>query len=124
MLLIRFVLPNFKLNPRFCKRKTQHIVYFADSLVSSISSDDYTVSAFTGKNLTDGKTHIILINKSIHDETKVSVNLGDSVYKTAESYILDGNSPVITKSSDAVKIKNGVMTVKLEPLTINHFVLQ
>ena len=27
MLLIRFVLPNFKLNPRFCKRKTQHIVY-------------------------------------------------------------------------------------------------
>ena len=27
MLLIRFVFPNLKLNPRFCKRKTQHIVY-------------------------------------------------------------------------------------------------
>ena len=31
MLLIRFVLPNFKLNPRFCKRKTQHIVYVPGS---------------------------------------------------------------------------------------------
>lgn len=98
--------------------------YFADSLLESITTDDYTVSVYTGKNKTDGKTHIILINKEIHEQTEVTVKIGKTGnFTQAESYVLDGIGTTIRKSETPVKIKNGVMTVNLDPLTINHFVL-
>ena len=39
MLLIRFVLLILQLNPRFCKRKTQHIVYI--EFVNRDETQDY-----------------------------------------------------------------------------------
>lgn len=98
--------------------------YFADTLLDAFSSDDHAVSVYAGKNASDGKTHIILINKEIHEATKVNVNLSDSKFTQAQKYVLDGSSTAIKKVDEAVKIQDGTMTLVLEPLTINHFVLE
>lgn len=98
--------------------------YFADTLVHSNSSDDYTVSAFVGKNSSDGNVHVILINKAIHEQTEVTLDLGKINCSEAENYILDGTGPLISKVNGSVKIKNGELKTTLEPMTINHLVLK
>lgn len=79
--------------------------YFGDNLVSSNSSDDYTVSSFVAENSTDGKLHIILTNKAIHTATKVTINLGDFESSSAELYVLDKSGPTIYQSDSKIKTK-------------------
>lgn len=98
--------------------------YFADTLLNAKSSDNYVVSAYVGKNNTDGKLHVILINKEIHEPVSVSLDLDKNDYSAAENYYLDDAGPLISKAKEPVKVKNGTLTVTLEPMTINHFVLQ
>lgn len=97
--------------------------YFGDSLIASTSSDDYPLSSFAAKNKSDGKMHIILVNKSIHDKTSVEIELNSKDYKSARKYILDKSGTNIRSDSNEIKIKGDRLTVELEPLTINHFIL-
>ena len=97
--------------------------YFGENLVSSNSSDDYTVSSFVAENTTDGKLHIILTNKAIHTATKVTINLDSYNASSAELYVLDNGGPDIYKSDSKIKTKKGQISLILEPLTVNHLVL-
>lgn len=97
---------------------------FGDSLIKSVSSDDYTVSSYVAKNKNDGKLHIILTNKNIHNKTKVTIDLGSKDWKTAQKYFLDKSGPLIQKDERVLKIKGGKLTLELEALTVNHLVLE
>ncbi|MCQ2592238.1 MAG: glycoside hydrolase family 44 protein [Treponema sp.] len=97
--------------------------YFGDSLVESTSSDDYAVSSFVAENSEDGKLHIILTNKEIHSGTLVTINLNDS-YTKAELYELDKSGSKIHMGENPVKIKKGSVSLVLNPLTVNHLILE
>lgn len=97
--------------------------YFGDTLISSSTSDDYTVTAFVAENKTDGKLHIIMNNKSIHTATKVTVDISDYKASSCELFVLDDSSTEIHKEDTKITIKNGKVTLVLEPLTVNHLVL-
>ena len=98
--------------------------YFGDNLIPSATSDDYTISSFVAENTTDGKLHIILTNKAIHTATKVTINLGSYKDSTAEWYVLDDSGAKIYKAADGIKVKNGQLTVVLDPLSVNQLVLE
>ncbi|MCQ2588042.1 MAG: glycoside hydrolase family 44 protein [Treponema sp.] len=97
--------------------------YFGDKLVPLTSEDDYTVSAFAAKNEEDGKFHIILNNKNIHEKTTVKINLENSVSEI-EMYTLDNSGPEIHKTEPVYSIKKGILTIELEPLTVNHLIIE
>lgn len=97
--------------------------YFGDKLISLTSEDDYTVSAFAAKNEVDKKLHIILNNKNIHDKTIVKINLENSPSEI-EMYTLDGSGPEIYKTEPVYSIKKGILTIELEPLSVNHLIIE
>ena len=97
---------------------------FGDSLIESTSSDDYTVSSFAASNSSDGKLHIILTNKNIHNTTSVKIDLGSKKWTSAHKYFLDKNGSKIKKDDNPIKIKGNEISIILEPLTVNHFVLE
>jgi hypothetical protein len=97
---------------------------FGDTLIESTSSDDYTVSSFAASNSSDGKLHIILTNKSIHNKTSVTIDLGSNKWKQAEHYFLDKNTSKIQKTEQSLKIKGNKITLDLQALTVNHLVLE
>lgn len=98
--------------------------YFGDSLIKTTSSDDYIVSSFAAKNSSDGKLHIILTNKNIHNKTKVTIDLGSKDWKLAQNYILDKSAPLIYHDKKSIKIRGNKLTIELAPLTVNHLVLE
>lgn len=97
--------------------------YFADTLLKSSSSNDYLVSSFVGKNKQDDKLHIILTNKSIHEKTKVIIDLKSDGYSIQEKYVLDKSNSKIYSDKHNAKIKKNEMILELEPMTVNHFIL-
>ena len=97
--------------------------YFGDRLISSTSSDDYVVSSFVAENDTDGKLHIILTNKEIHECTEVTIDVSKYGCSEIEHYILDKGGPDIYKSQETIKSKNGKIKIVLNPLTVNHLVI-
>lgn len=97
---------------------------FGDTLIASTTSDDYTVSSFVAENQTDGKLHIILTNKAIHTATKVTINIGENKPKSCDLFILDDSSDKIHKSDSKITTKKGQVTIVLEPLSVNHLVLE
>ena len=98
--------------------------YFADSFIESTSSDDYRVSSFVGKNNQDGKIHIILTNKSIHEKTKISLDLGKKGYIISEKYVLDKSGTKIKAEEPNATNKKTKIIFELEPMTVNHFVIE
>lgn len=99
--------------------------YFGDTYIQSHSSDDYIVSSFVAKNNTDKKLHIILTNKEIHNKTSVTIDLSSSKYKTAQNYVLDKSGTKIHLDDNSkIKLKGIKLTIELEPLTVNHLVLE
>jgi len=96
---------------------------FGDSLVKSTSSNDYTLSSFVAENSSDGKIHIILNNKEIHKKTKVTINLGSKSCKSVEKYVLDNSGPKIHKDTSKIILRGNKLILDLEPMTINHLVL-
>ncbi len=97
--------------------------YFGDNLVHSTSSNDYIVSSFVAENNTDGKLHIILTNKEIHDCTEVSIDLSEYDCFQVEQYVLDNSGTEIRKVEKTVSPKNGQLKLILNPLTVNHLVI-
>ena len=98
--------------------------YFADSYIESTSSDDYRVSSFVGKNNQDGKIHIILTNKSIHEKTKISLDLGKKGYIISGKYVLDKSGTKIKAEEPNATNKKTKIIFELEPMTVNHFVIE
>ncbi|MCR4580268.1 MAG: glycoside hydrolase family 44 protein [Treponema sp.] len=96
---------------------------FGDSLIKSSSSDDYTVSSYVAENSSDGKLHIILTNKEIHNKTRVTIDLGKQSCKAAVNYVLDKSGTKIHQANSKIKIKGNKIVIDLEPLTVNHLVL-
>ena len=81
MLLIRFVLPNLKLNPRFCKRKTQHIVYIEEFVI-------YLYDTFNNTFAFRGTAHgEVTEYKSVNDKDNLK-----KLQKKVEKYKLDNIS--------------------------------
>lgn len=97
---------------------------FGETLINSTSSDDYTVSSFVAENKNDGKLHIILTNKAIHTATKVTINIGENKTKNCELFVLDGSEDKIYKADSEITTKKGELSLILEPLSVNHLVLE
>ena len=71
----------------------------------------------------DGKLHIILTNKEIHDCTEVSIDLSEYDCFQVEQYVLDNSGTEIRKVEKNVSPKNGQLKLILNPLTVNHLVI-
>lgn len=98
---------------------------FGDTLVSS-STDNIEASgvysSIHGGN--DGKLHIILINRDLDNINNFNIDIsGDTGYKSASVYIIDGSSPKI-KSGDKIKdIENNSFAFQMQPMSIAHLIL-
>ena len=97
---------------------------FGDNLISAKSEDDYLVSSFAATSKDDNKLRIILCNKEIHEETKVTIQLSGGNYKKAKGYLLDKSSANITLQDKSISVNNDNLTIKLQPLSIYELVLE
>ena len=95
-----------------------------DNLISAKSEDDYLVSSFAATSKDDNKLRIILCNKEIHEETKVTITLSGGNYKKAKVYLLDKSSANITLQDKSISVNNDNLTIKLQPLSIYELVLE
>lgn len=98
--------------------------YFGDRYIESSSSDDYLLSSYAAKNNEDGKFHLILINKAIHEKTPVTVQLNSKDYSKCRNYYLDKNGTRIHAAEKEIKIKGDKLVIELEAMTVNHLVLE
>lgn len=97
---------------------------FGDTLVQSIyNGDDISVySSIDGDD--EGKVKIILINRSLHEDTPVGIVLSsDREYTDAEVYSLYGDSPVIRRLDDVEDIIGNIVSYTLPALSVTEFVV-
>lgn len=96
---------------------------FGDTLVKSEHSGDISVySSIDGED--DKTVKIIVTNRSIHDDTPVSITLSsENVYETAEVYSLYGDSPLVRKLDGVGEIAENRFTYTLPALSVTEFVV-
>ena len=66
----------------------------------------------------------ILTNKSIHEKTKISLDLGKKGYIISEKYVLDKSGTKIKAEEPNATNKKTKIIFELEPMTVNHFVIE
>ncbi|MCR4742487.1 MAG: hypothetical protein K5866_06430 [Treponema sp.] len=97
---------------------------FGQNLLSAKSEDDYVLSSYAATSNDDNKLRIILCNKEIHDETKVTIKLENGNYKKASCYVLDKSSANIYPQEKSISVNKDTLTVKMQPLSIYELVLE
>lgn len=97
---------------------------FGDTLVKSeYDSKDVSVySAIDGSD--EGKVKIMVINRSLHDETPVNISLSsEKEYTDAEVYSLYGETPVIQQLQSVDAITGNAFSYTLPPLSVTEFIV-
>ncbi len=97
---------------------------FGDTLVKSEHSDG-DISVYSSIDGEDENTvKIIVTNRSIHDDTPVSITLSsENVYGSAEVYSLYGDSPMIRRLDGVGEISENSFTYTLPALSVTEFVV-
>lgn len=97
---------------------------FGDTLVKSEHSggDISVYSSIDGED--ENTVKIIVTNRSIHDDTPVSITLSsDKAYESAEVYSLYGDSPLVRKLGGAGEISGNSFTYTIPALSVTEFVV-
>lgn len=97
---------------------------FGDTLVKSENeNEDISVySSIDGEN--EDTVKIIVTNHSLHEETPLEISLSsDGEYKSAEVYVLYGDSPEI-RAMPAASVEGNKLTYSLQPLSVTEFVVK
>ena len=96
---------------------------FGNTLVKSESSDRNTVSAYSATD-ENGDLRVILTNKSLHEETTISLTIGgETGYSCADVYELYGDSTDI-RSADPAELDGRVLEYSLKPLSVTELVFK
>ncbi|WP_310832564.1 glycoside hydrolase family 44 protein [Paenibacillus pedocola] len=98
---------------------------FGDTSVEADTNDIENSSIYSSvfKN-SDGKLHMIVINKNFDYEMNASFNIGGTVsYKSAKVWAFDENSPQITEREGVSHIDGNTFTLSIPKLTVAHIVL-
>lgn len=97
--------------------------HFGDTLVKSESSDRNTVSVYSSTD-ENGTLRMILTNKSLHEETPVSISIsGENDYSAPIMYELYGDSTEI-RNSGTLELDGKKLTCSLKPLSVTELVFQ
>ncbi len=97
---------------------------FGDTLVKSeYDSKDISVySAIDGAD--EGKVKVMVINRSLHDETPVNISLSsDKEYTDAQVYSLYGETSAIQQLQGVEAITGNAFSYTLPPLSVTEFVV-
>lgn len=97
---------------------------FGDTLVKSeYDSKDISVySAIDGDD--EGKVKIMVINRSLHEETPVNISLSsDKEYTDAQVYSLYGKTSAIQQLQGVDAITDNAFSYDLPPLSVTEFVV-
>lgn len=96
---------------------------FGDTLVRSESSDRNTVSVYSSTD-EKGTLRMILTNKSLHEETPVTISIsGEDDYTAPMMYELYGDSTEI-RNSGTVELDGKELTCSLKPLSVTELVFE
>lgn len=96
---------------------------FGDTLVRSESSDRNTVSVYSSTD-EKGTLRMILTNKSLHEETPVTISIsGEDDYTSPMLYELYGDSTEI-RNSGTVELDGKELTCSLKPLSVTELVFE
>lgn len=96
---------------------------FGDTLVRSESSDRNTVSVYSSTD-EKGTLRMILTNKSLHEETPVTISIsGEDDYTAPMLYELYGDSTEI-RNSGTVDLDGKELTCSLKPLSVTELVFE
>ncbi len=97
---------------------------FGDTLVRSKHSDG-DISVYSSIDGEDANTvKIIVTNRSIHDDTYVSITLSsENAYGSAEVYSLYGDSPLVRRLDGVDEISENSFTYTLPALSVTEFVV-
>lgn len=97
---------------------------FGDTLVNTVYEND-SISVYSSIDSDNEETvKIIAVNKSIHEETPVSIEVSsENKYSYSEVYELYGDSSAIRQADTIEKISDNYFTYTLKPLSVTEFIV-
>ena len=97
---------------------------FGNTLVKS-EYDRTDISVYSSiDGVDEGKVKIMVINRSLHEETPVNISLSsDKEYIGADVYSLYGNSPAIQQLQSVDTIEGNTFSYTLPPLSVTEFIV-
>ena len=97
---------------------------FGNTLVKS-EYDRTDISVYSSiDGVDEGKVKIMVINRSLHEETPVNISLSsDKEYIGADVYSLYGDSPAIQQLQGVDTIEGNTFSYTLPPLSVTEFIV-